>query len=178
MKLKYYLRGLGTGILVTTLILFIAYSYRDVGVKEKDTDKDNKTNVEQSSTSDDEKNSTSESSSSTEESSSSEETTPEATTPEETTTPEATTPEETTPEETTVAPPVVDDTNTVVEFTIYSGYTSWDVAMILEQTGVVESAADFDYYLAVNGYDYRISTGVYTVKIGATYEEIAEMITY
>ena len=28
MKLKYYLRGLGTGILFATVILFIAYAYR------------------------------------------------------------------------------------------------------------------------------------------------------
>ena len=28
MKLKYYLRGLGTGILFATIILFVSYSYK------------------------------------------------------------------------------------------------------------------------------------------------------
>ena len=37
MKLKYYLRGLGTGILFATVILFIAYAYRmsDKQIKER-----------------------------------------------------------------------------------------------------------------------------------------------
>ena len=42
MKLKYYLRGLGTGVLFATIVLFIAYSYRlsdaklsDSEIKEK-----------------------------------------------------------------------------------------------------------------------------------------------
>ena len=37
MRLKYYLRGLGTGILFATLILFISYSYHysDAKIKEK-----------------------------------------------------------------------------------------------------------------------------------------------
>jgi outer membrane biosynthesis protein TonB len=37
MKLKYYLRGLGTGILFATLILFISYSYHysDAKIKER-----------------------------------------------------------------------------------------------------------------------------------------------
>ena len=37
MKLKYYLRGLGTGILFATIILFISYSYKmsDKQIKER-----------------------------------------------------------------------------------------------------------------------------------------------
>ena len=37
MKMKYYLRGLGTGILFATIVLFIAYSYRmsDSQIKER-----------------------------------------------------------------------------------------------------------------------------------------------
>ena len=37
MKLKYFLRGFGTGVLFATIVLFIAYSYRmsDSQIKEK-----------------------------------------------------------------------------------------------------------------------------------------------
>ena len=37
MKLKYYLRGLGTGILFATVVLFVAYAYRmsDKQIKER-----------------------------------------------------------------------------------------------------------------------------------------------
>ena len=37
MKLKYYLRGLGTGILFATIVLFVSYSYKmsDKQIKEK-----------------------------------------------------------------------------------------------------------------------------------------------
>lgn len=155
MKIKYYLRGLGTGILITTLILFVAYSYRNTTNKEKDSDKGN---IEQSDE-------TPKSTSSQEVESSSDE--------ESTTTKEASTEEASVGNETETTPP-----NSVeVEFTIFSGYSSYDVAKVLEAAGVIENAAEFDSYLAANGYDYRIATGDYKVKIGANFEEIAQMIT-
>lgn len=35
MKLKYYLRGLGTGILFATLVLFISYTYHNTDAQVK-----------------------------------------------------------------------------------------------------------------------------------------------
>ena len=200
MKLKYYLRGLGTGILFATIIMFIAYSYRDSNNKEKETGSEKVAEQESeffSST----KPTTSEEKSTKDDSATSESTTPkesennidesikeetfdtetkessEEETTEEKTIEETTIEIETTTEAETTANVVVDDTMTTVEFTIYSGYTSHDVANVLASAGVIDNAAEFDVFLAQNGYDYRIATGVYTVTVGESFESIAQKIT-
>lgn len=186
MKIKYYLRGLGTGILFATIVLFIAYSFRmtDAKIKERarelgmveageNTEKETGiTNNEPESSSKLEntsssENASSEDSSKSEDISSSEDT---SSTEDDTTEPESESKEDTSGEAAT-------DGYTEIEFTIYSGYSSYDVAKVLEEAGVIESAADFDYYLSTNGYDYKIATGVYKVKVGDSYETIAKKIT-
>ena len=61
---------------------------------------------------------------------------------------------------------------------IEKGYSSDKVARILEDAGVVGSAASFDKYLCSNGYDHRISVGTYQIPAGADYAAIAKLITH
>lgn len=153
MKLKYYLRGLGTGILVTTIILMIAFStksdnYNKVDLAEKETET---TNIK---------------------SSDKETTTVEATTTTKaTTTAEATTREITTPEVTTALPQHAE-----VMLDIYSGMSSNQVARQLESLGVIKNNEEFNDYLCDNNMQNRIKVGQYKISQGSSYEDIASMI--
>lgn len=61
--------------------------------------------------------------------------------------------------------------------TIRSGYSSNTVAKILADAGLVESATQYDAYLCASGYDKRICVGVFEIPAGSTDEEIAKIIT-
>ena len=60
---------------------------------------------------------------------------------------------------------------------IERGYSSDRVARILEDAGVIDNAAAFDRYLCSNGYDKRISVGLYQIPAGADYSTVAKLIT-
>ena len=60
---------------------------------------------------------------------------------------------------------------------ITKGVSSYSVAKLLEQGGVVESASKFDEYLCDNRYDNKISSGKFVIPEGADYEQIAKIIT-
>ena len=201
MKLKYYLRGLGTGILFATVILFIAYAYRmsDKQIKERakelgmvfpdkevstsvDTttkevaseDATDKETVENSTNSDETVDETVEESTlgeETKESASDKET--EESTTKEKTTEETTTKEETTEETTTKSDkPVKSYVLKVTSKTI-----SRDVAKKLEANGIIDDAEDFNDYLCENDYASNIQNGKFTLKSNMSYKEIAEIIT-
>ena len=201
MKLKYYLRGLGIGILVTTVILSLAGIGRknmtdeevvkrakELGMVEStllsdlpDQTKTDNVRPTEPETSLQPETSEPEESTSTPE-------TPEA--PEETTTTPETpaAPEETTttpetpvaPEETPVSP---EDGNPdtpageTVTLVIGRGESSTTVSKNLKKAGIVEDAAAFDRFLCNNGYDKKIITGTYEIPYGASEEEIAKIIT-
>lgn len=197
MKLKYYLRGLGTGILFATVVLFIAYAYRmsDKQIKEKakelgmvfpgketstdietttenvvDENLTGESNIEESTKDDETKESTSDVAT---EENSTEETSTEEVSTEENTTEETTTEETTTEEETTKSDkPVKSYVLTVTSKTI-----SRDVARKLEDAGIIEDAEDFNDYLCENEYASNIQNGKFTIKSDMTYREIAEIIT-
>ena len=202
MKLKYYLRGLGIGILVTTVILSLAGVGRknmtdeevvkrakELGMVESTllsdlpdqtkTDEVRPTEPEislQPETSEPEAGPEPEESASTPETPVAPEETPVA--PEET--PMA--PEETpmAPEETPVSP---EDGNPdtpageTVTLVIGRGESSTTVSKNLKKAGIVEDAAAFDRFLCNNGYDKKIITGTYEIPYGASEEEIAKIIT-
>ena len=202
MKLKYYLRGLGIGILVTTVILSLAGVGRknmtdeevvkrakELGMVESTllsdlpdqtkTDEVRPTEPEislQPETSEPEAGPESEESASTPETPEAPEETPVA--PEET--PEA--PKETpvAPEETPVSPedgnPDIPAGETVT-LVIGRGESSTTVSKNLKKAGIVEDAAAFDRFLCNNGYDKKIITGTYEIPYGASEEEIAKIIT-
>ena len=204
MKLKYYLRGLGIGILITTVILSLAGIGRknmtdeevvkrakELGMVESTllSDLPDQTKAEevrptepetslQPETSEQENNAEPETS---EPETLEPEVSPE---PEETaSTPETpAAPEETpvTPEETPVSP---EDGNPdtpageTVTLVIGRGESSTTVSKNLKKAGIVEDAAAFDRFLCNNGYDKKIITGTYEIPYGASGEEIAKIIT-
>lgn len=169
MKLKYYLRGLGIGILITTVILSLAGIGRknmtdeevvkrakELGMVESTllSDLPDQTKVEEVRP-----------------------TEPETPEPEES----ASTPETpVAPEETPVSP---EDGNPdtpageTVTLVIGRGESSTTVSKNLQKAGIVEDAAAFDRFLCNNGYDKKIITGTYEIPYGASEEEIAKIIT-
>lgn len=198
MKLKYYLRGLGIGILVTTVILSLAGVGRknmtdeevvkrakELGMVESTllSDLPDQTKTDEVRPTEPEISLQPETSEPEPEESASTPETPEA--PEETPvapeeTPEA--PKETpvVPEETPVSPedgnPDIPAGETVT-LVIGRGESSTTVSKNLKKAGIVEDAAAFDRFLCNNGYDKKIITGTYEIPYGASEEEIAKIIT-
>ena len=64
-----------------------------------------------------------------------------------------------------------------VEFTVYSGELPQEISSRLEQAGLVESASEFEKYLLGNGYDRSIVAYKYRIPAGADEEQIAKIIT-
>ena len=201
MKLKYYLRGLGIGILITTVILSLAGIGRknmtdeevvkrakELGMVESTllSDLPDQTKAEEVRPTEPE---TSEPETSEPETSEPETSEPEASPEPETSEPEVSPePEETAstpetpaaPEETPVSP---EDGNPdtpageTVTLVIGRGESSTTVSKNLKKAGIVEDAAAFDRFLCNNGYDKKIITGTYEIPYGASEEEIAKIIT-
>lgn len=64
-----------------------------------------------------------------------------------------------------------------VQITVQGGDGSQTVARKLAEAGLVEDAKEYDKYLCSNGYDKRICTGTHTIPVRASKEEIAKIIT-
>lgn len=201
MRLKYYLRGLGTGILFATIILMISYSYKmsDKQIKEKAlklgmvypekttvTEEIKTTDSESENTTTGEENSQTETTKEETTTSKVEETT--ASKVEETTTKEETTKEETTKEQTTqestTKEPQTEETTTknnadvkTYVLTVTSRTSSKQVAMALESAGIISNYKEFDDYLCDNGYASNIQNGKFTITSDMSYKQIAETIT-
>ncbi|MEE1516611.1 MAG: hypothetical protein UF228_03315 [Lachnospiraceae bacterium] len=196
MRLKYYLRGLGTGILFATIILMISYSYKmsDKQIKEKAlklgmvypekttvTEEIKTTDSESENTTTGEENSQTETTKEETTTSKVEETTTSKV--EETTTKEETTKEQTTQESTTKEPQTEEtttknnaDVKTYV-LTVTSRTSSKQVAMALESAGIISNYKEFDDYLCDNGYASNIQNGKFTITSDMSYKQIAETIT-
>ena len=186
MKLKYYLRGLGVGIVVTAVILTIA---NHLGNKMSDEDIIKRAAKLGMVMKEDE---------SLFPPTEPETTTPEPTSPSpaeqdttavkpaepETTTPEPTTPEPTTPvptePETTTPVPAEPQTSGVVihtaTITVTSGMYSEAVSQKLEEAGIVKNWREFNEYLTSNGYSVRLQTGTHSFNSEMGYNEIAEIL--
>lgn len=203
MKLRYYLRGLGTGILVTLLITGISNGRdglsdaevkkraKELGMAETSSlslsdyyDSSAKENMEGQAAAGEkdafaEKENLEEVSGE-EKTSKEEETSTEENTFAEN---ETSTEEETSKEEQSDRLPSsedvqvdADDTSKAVRITIESGKDSYEICVLLEELGLVEDAKSFDNYLVYNGYSRRIRTGVYEILPGTSEEEIARII--
>ncbi len=187
MKLKYFLRGLGVGVVFGTLIMLVAYmtsggyklSDEEVikkaeklgmvmeestipDIDDEDTEENDDKLTEKPTTSEE---------IITENEPVSEEVTDDITEEitEEITT-EATTEEAVTTEDV----PSGDYTTATIE--VVSGMSSYDIAQLLENAGIVDSASDFDTYLNANGYSTQLKINKYTFNSNMTYEEIAEAL--
>lgn len=183
MKLKYYLRGLGMGILVSTIILMIVYHTRnhmtdsDVIKRAKELGMVMKEDslFDETESSDED--------STTKEPVTEETTTKEPVTEESTTkepvTEEPTTKEPVTEEPTTKEPATEKPTGDLktVTFTVTDGMYSEAVTDILFNAGIITNKAEFNRFLDNNGYSRIIQNGKHTVNSSMTYEEIAKVIT-
>ena len=180
MKLRYYLRGLGIGIVVTAVIMTVALSKKqlmtdeevikrakELGMIENTIIKDVATSKnDDEQVSEDIKEETKENTQETVDEDTTEEV-PEEIVKE----PEVTEEPQEIPEEPT------ESTSDVITVTVVGGDSSWSVAKRIEEAGLVDSAKDFDAYLCSNGYDKRISVGSYEIPKGASEEEMAKIIT-
>lgn len=206
MKFKYFLRGLGTGIIFASLVCIVAFHTSDskeisdkevierakkLGmVEEKNSVKDlfdsstEKASKESSKTDAASTKETKTDAASSEITKNEQKTTEEEQTTEKHTT-EATT-QQTTEEQTTEqkteasteeATEAKEDTAKVVTITIKGGMSSYPVCQMLQELGLIKDATDFDNYLIKNGYASRISVGTHTLTIGMSYEEIAIVIS-
>ncbi len=181
MKLKYYLRGLGVGIVVTAVILTIA---NHLGNKMSDEDIIKRAAKLGMVMKEDE---------SLFPPTEPETTIPEPTSPSpteqdttavkpaepETTTPEPTTPVPTEPETTTPVPAEPQTSGVVIHtatITVTSGMYSEAVSQRLEEAGIVKNWREFNEYLTSNGYAERLQTGTHSFNSEMDFNEIAEIL--
>lgn len=179
MKIQYFLRGLGLGIVVCAFVLFVAYKTNPPKMSDQEIKKAAKGlgMVEATSTED--------SLAALREDSTSEDTTESVTTEKEMTTEastEATTEMITTEASTTEVVTTEQSTEAsgedkTIVITVTAGMYSDAVAESLYNMGLVDSASAFDQYLNANGYGDRILVGDHTIKVGATYDQIAQSLT-
>lgn len=178
MKLKYYLRGLGTGIFVTALIMTIAFSINET--KRKAENELAKNIVDETETvtlteSIDEK--SKETEYETKEAQTTEfESTDSKTVEHESklSVDEMTTDE--TMDETDLDESASTSANSVV-LDIYSGMSSNKVAAKLEELGVIEDKNEFNEYIYQKRLEEKIKVGQFEINYGADYDEILRIIT-
>lgn len=206
MKLKYYLRGLGIGIVVTALLMGYSNKNRAAEPKAEVTTEETAGNlladrngeatteevIEQSTvenvtvetdsaeTSEEEisqQGTASELESSTQEA----ETITETESVTETETESVQAEETTDKKEQTQSSTEADAGNalpqTTIEINIVRGDDSGTVARKLQNAGMVESATEYDAYLMQHGYDKKIRVGKVEIPVDATWQEIAEYIS-
>lgn len=207
MKLRYYMRGLGIGIIVTAVLMGISLG----GTKEKLSDEEIRERARQlgmvestvlASLENKDENNKDDSL----EGSSQEETQPDTTEPgttepdtkeqaiaepdtaesgnadPDTAGPGTTEPDTIDPgaaEPDTMAPEDAEPGNTadMAVLTIERGESSVTVSRALEALGLVADAKEYDRYLCSNGYDKSIAVGTYQIPIGSDEETIAKVIT-
>lgn len=190
MKFKYYLRGIGIGIIFASIVLLSAYRgkfsgritdeeiiarAKQLGMVEAN-DPINKLITTEASTEVTTQTVTEEISSeaTTQKAKKKKEKTEETTSKEQTeATTEATT--EVTTEATTEAKK--DDSGQTVEITVERGSSSYPICQKLQELGIIDDASKFDDYLIENGYANRISVGTHKVKKGMDYKTIADLIS-
>ncbi len=215
MKLKYFLRGFGLGILFTTIMLAISFylkasdtpimtdeqiieQAKKLGMVEKEsiTEENSLSETEQNTTSslvlpetsEQESEDLTESSSLEEESIKETETSSQVLQTEsisqEITTAETTT-EETITEVTTVE---LEETTTQIQeiesnsgtekviITVKSGMSSEDIAIILQEKGVITDSSEFNHYLVLNKYANKMQIGTYEIPFGVDYKTLAEIL--
>ena len=198
MKLKYYVRGLGIGIVFATLLCVISFkvsgkadmSDTEVIKRAEALGMIMKTDILKEETSEEE---TLEKETTTENKDNKEETESEseADTKETVNESKAETVAETLPAQTepvteaiiqteAVTEAVTEPVKTVIEnisVDVISGMDSGSVSKLLYAAGVVNDAAEFDRYLVNNNYANNIRTGNYVIPKGSSYDEIAKILT-
>ena len=180
MKLKYYLRGLGIGIVVTALLM--GYSNKNRAAEPKAevateetagdllVDRNGEATTEEVIEQSTVENVTEEVETITETESVTE-TETESVQAEETTDKKEQTQSSTEADAGNALP------QTTIEINIVRGDDSGTVARKLQNAGMVESATEYDAYLMQHGYDKKIRVGKVEIPVDATWQEIAEYIS-
>lgn len=174
MKFKYFLRGLGTGIIFGALIMLVSYmtsgSYKitdeeiirraeKLGMVKEDnyiplaTDSDVDSDME--NTADAADNTTDNIAAPTDEAST----------------------EDGSVYENDNKDNISDNDYVTAKITITGGMSSTDVAKLLEDAGIISDHLDFDSYLNTNGYSTQIRIKTVELNSNMSYEEIAEALT-
>lgn len=192
MKFKYFLRGLGLGILFSSIIFLAAYQgnsskkltdeeiirrAKELGMVEEETPLKGLLNSEEKTAEKDgEQNTTKEKD--TKQDSSAEASTEQGTanTTEEKTSEESSQ-KESDSAQTTTEKKDADQSKEKVTLTIEGGASSYPVCQRLQELGMIENAEEFDTYLVEQGYASRIRVGTHTLKKGMSFYEIAEAIS-
>ena len=187
MERKYYLRGLGIGIVVTAIIMGIATSgkrgmtdeeiiarAKELGMVENTVLSEKTEEEAETEAAVDIANAED----ATEKSAIEETKKPETSTEQKQNITEETKKPETSTEQQTTADKKEDITSAVVKtITVNSGDGSYTVAKKLAEAGVVTSAENFDTYLCQNGYDKKLRTGNFSIPADASDEQIARIVT-
>ena len=172
MKLKYYLRGLGIGMIVTALILGISFSNRQDQTSQIMTDDQIRERAAELGMVDSSELTLAALQNSAKQ--------PTEGTAEETTQTQEQNNIEAEPETTVPAEPEVTEApqrTQTASITIQRGDDSGSASRRLYEAGLVENAKAFDNYLCNNGYSRSINPGTYEIAPGASEEEIAKIIT-
>lgn len=179
MKIKYFLRGLGIGILVTALVLCIGY--RKLDSEESVVERARELGMEFPEKTPDslvEPTATPETVVSGPAAMVTEEPVEEKTEkptakPTQKATPKVTA------KVTAKATPKPDNTASgkTRTFTVRSGLLSSSVAREMKQAGIIEDDEALDEYLEKSGLARKVRAGKYEIPVGASYEEIARIIT-
>lgn len=184
MKLKYYLRGLGIGIIVTTIVLMISFSKREASISDEEViaratqlgmlmkeEEPLFSDTEEEETSDVEKEKS-------------------AAPPEDMSYPQgeteagggtasfdgAETGAETSPADAVSGSIPPQESGEPYRLTIHQGDVCRVVCETLAENGVVSDAETLRKYLFEIGYATSMSTGVYEIPYGLTNEEIAQIL--
>lgn len=192
MRLKYYLRGLGIGVIVATLILMIVFSGQKKELSDEEIIKRAEAlgmvmseetlpegnneipdATEQTPDIEEENTEGSEPQASTEEN---EEIDTKELVINEDTEQELTGELQPIPENVPENTPETPASDEKISFTIAAGQTSDTIARNLYDAGLVDNAAEFNAYLVDNGYDSKIRTGTFSISPNASYWDIANTL--
>lgn len=154
MKVKYFMRGLGLGVLLTTLILSFAFRFSDsykmsqdkiiaeakkLGLVEKD--KDNNINIKEIIKKDKDKDKDK--------------------------------------EELPSSPLATEASKEKrdIQIEIKSGMSSEDVTKLLLRENIIKDQEEFNEYIVANGYARKIKIGKFSISTEDSYEDIVQIIT-
>lgn len=177
MKIKSFIRGMGCGIIIASLVILLTL-YKD-GYFKNDSKKNSdgkkvKTENTTCSSNDVIKETKEEINKDTEKK---EETTAKdnkEVTKKEETTKEETTKEETTEQETTIQETTESGDKVTIE--ISKGTSSDDAAKVLKEAGLIDDEKAFDDFMKENNYESKLKIGSYSIEKGADFEQIAQKI--
>ena len=162
MKWKFYLRGFGIGLIFATIAFMIAVAIHDNKQDKKCEKNESVTEAKVEKTTTENKESAKETTKVTE------------TTETKTEAPTEATTEATTEAATTAAP---ETQSATVKLTISNNMYSEDVAVALQELGVITDSVDFDSYLENNNLASKLRTGEFEIPREASYGDIAAIIT-